>query len=113
MAVLSTGPVDNSPVSTERLLVKLVNRDAVNGATVLIQGYHLDGSRTLYVLEQFAIAPNAVITKNYFAAFAAYEFVFTTGGPAEASTEISVWGLNGNGEIVSAQRIVADEELGT
>ncbi|UUZ86355.1 hypothetical protein LJK88_24940 [Paenibacillus sp. P26] len=111
MAVLSTGPIDNQVRSSTQIIVKLVNRDAVNSATILIQGYYLDGSRTLYVLEQLGIAPNAVITKEYDTNFDAYEFVFTTGGAAEASMEVSVWGLNGNGAIVTAQRIVAEEEI--
>jgi hypothetical protein len=115
MAVLSTGPIENSPVSGVRLIqqvtVKLVNRDLVNSSTILIQGYFLNGVRTLYVLEEIFLAPNAVTTKNYVADFDAYEFVFTTSGPAEESTNISVWGTNGSGVILSVQRIVADEQL--
>jgi hypothetical protein len=30
---------------------------------------------------------------------------------AEESTDISVWGKNGSGTIIGAQRIVADEQL--
>jgi hypothetical protein len=113
LAVLSTGPIDNDFVkgASEQVIVKLVNRSSVQSAMVLIQGYYLNGSRNLYVLEQVTLAPNAAITKTYFADFDGYEFVFTTSGPAEASTEISVWGINANGQIVSSQRVVADEEL--
>ncbi|MGM1020287.1 MAG: hypothetical protein ACQEXV_07000 [Bacillota bacterium] len=115
MAVLSTGPIENSPVSGARpiqqVTVKMVNRDVVNSSIILIQGYFLNGLRTLYVLEQIALAPNAVTTKNYTANFNAYEFVFTTSGPAEESTDISVWGKNGSGVIIDVQRIVADEQL--
>ncbi|ALP34800.1 hypothetical protein ASL14_00030 [Paenibacillus sp. IHB B 3084] len=115
MAVLSTGPIENSPVSGARpiqqVTVKLINRDLVNSSIILIQGYFLNGLRTLYALEQIALAPNAVATRNYGANFNAYEFVFTTSGPAEESTDISVWGKNGSGVIIDVQRIVADEQL--
>ncbi|ASR47703.1 hypothetical protein B4V02_13975 [Paenibacillus kribbensis] len=115
MAVLSTGPIENSPVSgirpIQQVTVKIINRDLVNSSIVLIQGYFLNGIRTLYVLEQMALAPNTVTTKNYLADFDAYEFVFTTSGLAEESTDISVWGKNGNGEIIDVQRVVADEQL--
>ncbi|MFK4301734.1 MULTISPECIES: hypothetical protein [unclassified Paenibacillus] len=115
MAVLSTGPIENSPVSGARpiqqVTVKIINQDLVNSSTILIQGYFLNSLRTLYVLEEVVLAPNAVTTKNYVANFDAYEFVFTTSGPAEESTDISVWGRNGSGEIIDAQRIVADEQL--
>ncbi|AET60673.1 hypothetical protein ACWHAM_26190 [Paenibacillus terrae] len=115
MAVLSTGPIENSPVSgvrpIQQVTVKMVNRDVVNSSTILIQGYVLNGLRTLFVLEVIVLAPNAVATRNYIANFNAYEFVFTTSGLAEESTDISVWGKNGSGTIIGAQRIVADEQL--
>lgn len=115
MAVLSTGPIENSPVSgirpIQQVTVKIINRDLVNSSIILIQGYFLNGLRTLNALEQIALAPNAVITRNYTANFNAYEFVFTTSGLAEESTDISVWGKNGSGTIIGAQRIVADEQL--
>ncbi|MDQ0874564.1 hypothetical protein QFZ77_003223 [Paenibacillus sp. V4I3] len=115
MAVLSTGPIENNPVDgvrpTQQVTIKMVNRDSVNSSTVLIQGYFLNGSRTLYVLEEVSLGPNEVVTRNHFANFDAFEFVFTTSGPAEESTEISVWGRNGSGEFISSQRLVSDEQL--
>ncbi|WP_025716714.1 hypothetical protein [Paenibacillus sp. 1-18] len=115
MAVLSTGPIENSPVSgirpIQQVTVKIVNQDAADSSTILIQGYFLNDVRTLYVIEELSLAPNIVITKNYTADFDAYEFVFTTSGPAEESTNISMWGRNGSGSIISAQRIVANEQL--
>ncbi|MEK5493972.1 hypothetical protein MKZ24_25070 [Paenibacillus sp. FSL R7-0297] len=115
MAVLSTGPIENSPVSgvrqIQQVTVKIVNRDSVNSSTILIQGYFLNGLRTLYVLEEISLTPNVVITRNYGANFNAYEFVFTTGGLAEESTDVSVWGRDGSGVIIDVQRIVADEQL--
>ncbi|UQZ36913.1 hypothetical protein C2I18_27295 [Paenibacillus sp. PK3_47] len=115
MALLSTGPVANDPVNgirqIQQVTVKIVNRDSANATAILIQGYILDGVRTLYVLEELVVAPNAVITRNYGANFNAYEFVFTTSGSAEASTDVSVWGRSGSGEIIDVQRIVAEEQL--
>ena len=115
MAVLSTGPIENSLVngvrSTQEVTIKFVNRDSVNTSTVLIQGYFLNGSRSLYVLEQIILAPNEVQSRNYFANFDAFEFVFTTSGLAEENSEISVWGRNLSGEIMSLHRLVSDENL--
>ncbi|MEX6701643.1 hypothetical protein ABS315_18765 [Peribacillus frigoritolerans] len=115
MAVISTGPIENSPVNgvrpTQQVTIKMVNRDSVNSATVLIQGYFLNGSRTLYVLEEVLLTPNEVATRNHYANFDAFEFVFTTSGPAEESTEISVWGRNESGQLISSQRLVSDEQL--
>ncbi len=115
MAVFSTGPIENNPVSgvrpTQQVTIKMVNRDSVNTFTVLIQGYSLNGTRTLYVLEQVMLSPNAVVTRDYFANLNAYEFVFTTSGLAEENTEISVWGRNASGDLTSAHRLVSDEQL--
>lgn len=117
MAILSTGPIENRPVGgvrpTQQVTVKIINTDSANFSTVFIQGYHLNGTRTLYVSELFTVAPNQVITKNYFANFDAFEFVFTISGPAEESTEISVWGKSGSGQLVTAHRLVSDELLGS
>ncbi|MDO0825300.1 hypothetical protein [Desulfosporosinus nitroreducens] len=113
MAILSTGPIENRPVGgvrpTQQVTVKIDNNDSTNSSSVLLQGYHLNGTRTLYVLELFIVAPNQVITKDYFANFDAFEFVFTTSGPAEGSTEISVWGKSGSGQLIAAHRLVLDE----
>lgn len=115
MAILATGPIENSPVSgirpTQLLTVKFINRDVVSNGTVLIQGYVLDGTRTLYVSEAFLIVANGVVTRNYFANLDAFEFIFTTGGAAEAQTEISVWGKQASGQLVDAHRIVVEELL--
>jgi YVTN family beta-propeller protein len=48
----------------------------------------------------------------YFANFDAFEFVFTTGGAAAGQTEISVWGKNAVGQLVTAHRLVSSELLG-
>ncbi|WP_307440997.1 hypothetical protein [Paenibacillus sp. V4I3] len=67
----------------------------------------------MYVLETVSLTPNEVATRNYFANFDAFEFVFTTSGPAAESTEISVWGKNASGQLVTAHRLVSDELLGS
>ncbi|MBM0632750.1 collagen-like protein, partial [Paenibacillus polymyxa] len=59
------------------------------------------------------MGPNAVITRNFFANLDAFEFVFTTSGPAVNETQISVWGKDALGQLVPAHRLVSDELLGT
>jgi hypothetical protein len=113
MAILSTGPIVNSAVSgvrpNQQVTVIIDNRNSVNFSTLLIEGFLLNGSRTLYVLELVSVAPNQVVTKNYFANFDAFEFVFTTGGAAANQTEFSVWGKDAVGQLVTAHRIVSSE----
>ena len=117
MATLLTGPIENRPAGgirpTQQVTVNFVNQDSVDSSTVLVQGYYLNGIRTLYVLEEVFLTPNEVATRNYFANFDAFEFVFTTSGPAEESTEISVWGKNASGQLVTAHRLVSEELLGS
>ncbi|WP_394224078.1 hypothetical protein [Priestia aryabhattai] len=116
MGILSTGPIENNSIEgirpTQRITIKIINRDPTNSSDVLIQGYFLNGFRTLYVLELFTLGPNEIITKDYFANFDAFEFVFTTSGPAEKNTEVSVWGKNDSGELIISHRLVSEEQLG-
>ncbi|KQU19322.1 hypothetical protein ASG61_27015 [Bacillus sp. Leaf75] len=116
MGVLSTGPIENNSIDgirpTQRVTIKIINRDPSNSSDVLIQGYFLNGFRTLYVLELFTLGPSEISTKDFFANFDAFEFVFTTSGPAEERTEISVWGKSESGELISSQRLVSEEQLG-
>jgi hypothetical protein len=113
MAILSTGPIVNSAVNgfrpNQQVTVIIDNRDSVNFSTLLIEGYLLNGSRTLYVLELFPVAPNQVVTKTYYTDFVAFAFFFTTGGAAASQTEISVWGKNGVGQLVTSHRLVSSE----
>lgn len=117
MAILSTGPIENRPVGgirpTQQVTVKMDNNDSTNSSTVLVQGYYLNGTRTLYVLETVLLTPNEVATRNYFANFDAFKFIFTISGPAAESTEISVWGKSASGQLVTAHRLVSDELLGS
>ncbi|KAA2301775.1 hypothetical protein FY526_23285, partial [Clostridioides difficile] len=98
MAILSTGPIENNAVSdvrpTQQVTVKIDNRNSLDGSVVLIQGYNLTTTRTLYVSEQISIDPDQVVTRTYFANLDAFEFVFTVEGAAIEQTEISVWGKN-------------------
>ncbi|WP_413408607.1 hypothetical protein [Paenibacillus amylolyticus] len=71
MAILSTGPIENNPVSgvrpTQQLTINIDNRNLVTNAIVLIQGYYLNGTRTEYILELISVNPNQAIKKDYFA----------------------------------------------
>jgi hypothetical protein len=113
MAIITTGPIENSPVSgvrpTQQVTIKLVNRDQVNSSTVLIQGYYLLETRALYVLEEVLLSPNVVETRDYFANFDAFEFNFRTSGQGVGSTEISVWGKDTSGQLFTSHRLLMDE----
>jgi hypothetical protein len=115
MAILSTGPIENNAVSgvrpTQTVTVKVVKRDAMSVSSISIQGYLLGATRTLYVSEVIDIAPNEVVTRNYFADLDAFEFIFTIGEAAEEEIGISVWGKNAAGQLVDAHRVVAHEKL--
>ncbi|WP_276319947.1 hypothetical protein [Bacillus infantis] len=117
MRILSTGPIENNLVNgiraTQKLTIRFVNRNTVNPATVEVQGYRLDGARSIYVLELFSLSPNQVITKDYYANLNAFEFIFTANGPGEEDTEISVWGKNNAGELIDIHRLVSSELLGS
>ncbi len=116
MAVISTGPIENPAVGGVRQVTQITviadNRSSVSASSVLIQGYILNGTRTLYVSEVVNLAANQVVTRNYFGNVDAFEFVFTTSGPAESSTQISLWGKSAAGAITFTQRLVSDEILG-
>lgn len=115
MPILSTGPIENNAVSgvrpTQTVTVKVVNRDAMSASAVSIQGYLLGAARTLYVSEVITIAPDEVVTRDYFADLDAFEFVFTIGEATEEEIGISVWGKTSAGELVAAHRIIAHEKL--
>ncbi|WP_113928044.1 collagen-like protein [Bacillus sp. P14.5] len=117
MAILSTGPILNTPSNGERLTkkvtVKIDNRSSSIPATILIQGYYLHGSRKLYVSETHNLLPNAVITRNFYADFDGFEYVFTIQGASEEEVQISIWGKGASDQIVAAHRLVSDELLGT
>ncbi|XXM70739.1 hypothetical protein ACQ0QQ_13560 [Lysinibacillus sphaericus] len=117
MTIFSTGPITNRSGNNNRpsrqVTIHLVNKDAGNTASVLIQGYYLNGSRTLYVLERVFLSPNEVVSKDYFADFNAFQFDFTPNGTFPDNIEISIWGKNEAGQLVTTHRLVSDELLGT
>ncbi|NUU60405.1 YVTN family beta-propeller repeat-containing protein, partial [Paenibacillus sp. JW14] len=109
MSFLSTGPIENavSPVSgirpTQQLTVKIDNRSSDTAASVEIYGYYLNGVRTEYVCEVLSVSPNQVITRDYFADFDGFEFIFET--PLDGlddTIQISVWGVDAEGQLVTA-----------
>ncbi|MEK3793892.1 hypothetical protein MKX42_19340 [Paenibacillus sp. FSL R7-0204] len=115
MAILSTGPIENSPTSgsrpTQQVTIKFDNRDSLISSVILVEGYVLNGTRTLYAQDEFSIAPNEVITKNYFANLNAFEFIFTVEDAASEVIQISAWGKNSAGQLVTAHRLVSSEVL--
>jgi hypothetical protein len=114
MAILSTGPIENNPVSgvrpTQQVTIRLVSRTAVDSVTVSVQGYVLSTTRTLYVSEMISIAPNEALTRNYFADLDAFEFVFETSTEGAEEVGISVWGKQASGQLVDAHRVVEHEK---
>lgn len=116
MAILSTGPIENNAVSgvrpTQTVTVRIVKNSASGSSTVSIQGYVLSNTRTLYVSEVIALAPNQVVTRDYFADLNAYEFVFLTNEADDMDQiGISVWGKSSTGQLVNAHRVVTHEKL--
>lgn len=118
MAILSTGPIENNVVistgirPTQSVTVKIDGRNTTEEFDVLILGYSLIGFRTLYVQEELSVGPFQVITRDYFADLDAFEFVFSTTGIAEPEAQVSVWGKNSAGQLVTAHRLVSQELLG-
>jgi hypothetical protein len=114
MAILSTGPIENNPVSgvrpTQQVTIRLVSRTAVDSVTVSVQGYVLSTTRTLYVSEMISVAPNEAVIRNYFADLDAFEFVFGTSTEAAEEVGISVWGKQTSGQLVDAHRVVEHEK---
>ncbi|MEO2259306.1 collagen-like protein [Paenibacillus amylolyticus] len=117
MAILLTGPIDNSPVNgvrpTQIVSIKVENQNAVNAATILVQGYSLITSRALYVSEQFTILPGAVATRTYFADLNSFEYVITVTGATPEDILVSFWGKNSAGSLVAAHRLVYSELFGS
>ncbi|WP_091016644.1 MULTISPECIES: collagen-like triple helix repeat-containing protein [Paenibacillus] len=117
MAILLTGPIDNSPVNgvrpTQIVSIKVENQSVVNAATILVQGYSLITNRALYVSEQFTILPGAVATRTYFADLNSFEYVITVTGATPEDILVSFWGKNTVGSLVAAHRLVYSELFGS
>ncbi|MEW4430210.1 exosporium glycoprotein BclB-related protein [Paenibacillus pabuli] len=117
MSFLSTGPIENNAVNgvkpTQTVTIRIDNRSDVTASSVQIQGYYMNGGlRVLYVSESFDIAPNQVVTNNYFANFDAFEFTFTTTTTVNDPIQVSVWGKSSTGSLVTAHRLVSSELIG-
>ena len=117
MSFLSTGPIENNAVNgvrpTQTVTIRIDNRSDVTASSVQIQGYYMNaGLRVLYVSESFDIAPNQVVTNNYFANFDSFEFTFITTTTVNDPIQVSVWGKSSTGSLVTAHRLVSSELLG-
>lgn len=117
MSFLSTGPIENNAVGglrpTQQVTVKIDNRSDTMSSLVTVEGYYLDGTRTLYVSETLNVLPNQVVTTTYYADLDAFEFVFVTSGTIDEQVQVSVWGKNSSGGLVTPHRLVSAELLGT
>ncbi|WP_339287867.1 exosporium glycoprotein BclB-related protein [Paenibacillus sp. FSL E2-0201] len=113
MSYLSTGPIENNLVGGERptqlVTIKLVNQSDVSAAMIQIEGYYMNGTRTLYVSELHTVGPNQVLTKDYYADFDSFEFLFTTSAQIDDPIQVSVWGKSSTGQLVTAHRLVYSE----
>ena len=110
MALLTTGLIENSPVSgiraTTVLSVRVVNDDSAS-ASVQISGSYVSGTTTTaYVLEVFILEPGEVATRSYSANFDAFQFQFTT---SLENVEISAWGKDNEGNLIAAHRVLPAE----
>ncbi|KUP22592.1 hypothetical protein AWJ19_33595 [Paenibacillus sp. DMB5] len=118
MSFLSTGPIENNMVAgtrpTTQVTLRVDNRSSITASEVLVQAYYLlGGVRNLYVSETLTVAPNQVITNNYYADLDGFEFMFVTPtGPPDDPIQISLWGKNSAGELVTAHRLVSAELMG-
>ncbi|SFS52356.1 hypothetical protein [Paenibacillus sp. 453mf] len=109
--LVTTGPILNNAVNGLRpvhmVTVKIINKSLTQNASISIQGYVLDQVRTNYVAEFFNLDPNAVYTNTYQANVEGYEFEVSA--LDNDAIEISVWGKDASGQIVSAYRLVSSE----
>ncbi|MEK4462352.1 exosporium glycoprotein BclB-related protein [Paenibacillus sp. FSL H8-0315] len=116
MSQLSTGPIENNLVGgvrpTQLVTLKIVNQSDDTPSTVQVEGYYMNGTRTLYVSEQVNLAPNQVVNRDYYANFDSFEFLFTTPITIDDPIQISVWGKSSTGQLVTAHRLVYSELYG-
>jgi len=116
LSQLSTGPIENNLVGgvrpTQLVTLKIVNQSDDTPSTVQVEGYYMNGTRTLYVSEQVNLAPNQVVNRDYYANFDSFEFLFTTPITIDDPIQISVWGKSSTGQLVTAHRLVYSELYG-
>lgn len=110
LAQLTTGLIENTPVSGVRPTTNLVANISNNDTTmisVLIKGYYVSGAtKTQYVEDLFSISAGNVLSLTYYAQFDALEFIFA---PSSNAVDISTWGKNAAGELTAAQRALPAE----
>lgn len=110
MALLTTGVIDNTPVSGIRpssaLSVLITNNDDAL-ASVLVRGFLQSGNLKIqYVEELFGIGPAEVRLKSYYGDFDGFEFQFLVSSPG---VNVTLWGKNPEGNLQTAHRAVAQE----
>ncbi len=79
MAILTTGLIENTPVSGVRPTVSFVVRITNDGTvteTVMTEGIFVVGpTKVPYVLELISVIPGEAVEREYFADFDAFEFI--------------------------------------
>lgn len=100
-AVYTTGPVENtfSATDTERVKVRVLNRNTTGNASVTVRVVSVSGTRTLISNGQqtLTVAPNAGSTTGEFNTqpVTAYEVVIIVNHPSNVENVlVSVWGLD-------------------
>ncbi|HBV88695.1 MAG TPA: exosporium protein, partial [Desulfosporosinus sp.] len=110
MAELTTGLIENNLVDgirpTSTFTVKVTN-DGTTVADIEILGFFVSGGiKTHYAQELISLAAGSVTTRDYYAAFNAFEFKFITSSNA---VKVSAWGKNAEGNLVAAHRVLPAE----
>lgn len=114
MVSLTTGLIENAGVSglqlCPQLLVKITNKDFLNGV-VRICGYYWTGSlKNEYVLDLLTLAPGEVWTGSFYAQFDLLEFQFIASADA---LEISVWGEDDAGSVKAIYNLLPLDLMST
>lgn len=110
MPLLTTGLIENVAVSgvrpTTRAIVRMTNNTSLAGF-VRIQGFYVNGTdKNPYVDETIPLLPGSAVSRDHYAQFDAFEFLFTTSNDGIA---VSVWGKNADGSLVGAHRVLPAE----
>jgi hypothetical protein len=114
--IYSTGPVERDGSNTEVVLAKVLNNSQTETATVRIRAWALNGSKDRIFDDTLTINPRSsdFVTIDVFDT-AEFEVQFRIELNSASNDEIerfvlpSVWGKDGNGEIVPEHRILTAE----
>lgn len=107
MPYFTTGLLDNllaeggeqSPTLSANIL-----NDDISTVAIQIEGFCQSGTtKVKYVEEFFTLTAGAVVLKNYYIPFNAFEFVFFV---SSQSVEISVWSKDVNGNLTTVPLVV-------